>query len=87
MGSTLRLCKEKFYGGVHAGLRCWVAAAVEDGWDTRDVRCGPVLESKKSPIRKPVKKDAGPMEAPPKINMKLDFLTDDKKAVSEDVWL
>jgi hypothetical protein len=89
MGSTLRLCKEKFYGGVHAGLRCWVAAAVEDGWDTRDVRNGPCVESKKSPVRKPVKK-AAPVEEAPKIDFKLDFLgggEEKKKAVSEDAWL
>ncbi|CAK7209904.1 hypothetical protein SCUCBS95973_000600 [Sporothrix curviconia] len=41
MGSSLRLCKEKFYGAVHDGLRVWVAAAYEDGWDVRDVRYGP----------------------------------------------
>ncbi len=87
MGSTLRLCKEKFYGGVHAGLRCWVAAAAEDGWDTKDVRCGPLTESKKSPVRKPVKK-AVPVEEPPKINMKLDFLGgNEKKVVDDDAWL
>lgn len=41
MGGSLRLCKEKFYGAVHAALRTWVAAAAEDGWDVRDVRFGP----------------------------------------------
>ncbi|TQV98110.1 GTPase binding protein Rid1 [Cordyceps javanica] len=41
MGGSLRLCKEKFYGSVHAALRTWVAAAAEDGWDVRDVRFGP----------------------------------------------
>lgn len=87
MGSTLRLCKEKFYGGVHAGLRCWVAAAVEDGWDTKDVRNGPCVESKKSPVRKTVKKDM-PVEAPPKIDMQMDFLAGaEKKVVNDDVWL
>ncbi|KAF2765025.1 hypothetical protein EJ03DRAFT_280965 [Teratosphaeria nubilosa] len=35
---TLRTCKEKFYSGVHDGLRVWVAAAEEDGWDSRGVR-------------------------------------------------
>jgi hypothetical protein len=68
MGSTLRLCKEKFYGSVHDGLRCWVAAAAEDGWDTRDVRCGPSVEQK-SPVRKGVARNG---EAP-KIEMKLSF--------------
>ena len=41
MGSSLRLCKEKFYGSVHDGLRTWVAAAADDGWDYKDVRFGP----------------------------------------------
>lgn len=41
MGGSLRLCKEKFYGSVHAALRTWVAAAAEDGWEVRDVRFGP----------------------------------------------
>lgn len=74
MGSTLRLCKEKFYGGVHAGLRCWVAAAIEDGWETKDVRCGPSAENK-SPVRKNANpnKPAGVENAPPKIDMKLSF--------------
>lgn len=74
MGSTLRLCKEKFYGGVHAALRTWVAAAYEDGWDIRDVRCGPPVETKpietvknKSP-RKRKGADAPILEMP-----KLDF--------------
>lgn len=87
MGSTLRLCKEKFYGGVHAGLRCWVAAAVEDGWDTHDVRCGPRHESR-SPVRRSPKKT--PAEEAPKIEMKLDFLggADPKKiSTNDDGWL
>ncbi|KAL2016851.1 hypothetical protein VTK56DRAFT_2926 [Thermocarpiscus australiensis] len=41
LGGSLRLCKEKFYGAVHDGLRTWVAAAAADGWDVRDVRYGP----------------------------------------------
>lgn len=82
MGVTLRLCKEKFYGGVHAGLRCWVAAAVEDGWNTRDVRCGPPVE--RSPVRKSPKK--GPVEEAPRIDMKLDF-GQEKKVVHDGEWL
>lgn len=84
-GGTLRLCKEKFYGGVHAGLRCWVAAAVEDGWETRDVRCGPSVEPK-SPAKSP-KKVAAPALPPPKIDMRLDFSAREKKPVNDDVWL
>ncbi len=41
MGGSLRLCKEKFYPGVHDALRTWVAAAADDGWAVRDVRYGP----------------------------------------------
>lgn len=82
MGSTLRLCKEKFYGGVHAGLRCWVAAAAEDGWDTRDVRCGPSVESR-SPKKSPKK---WPVEEVPKIAMKLDF-EEVRRHASPDVWV
>ncbi|KJX96139.1 GTPase-binding protein rid1 [Zymoseptoria brevis] len=40
-GAVLRTCKEKFYSGVHDGLRAWVAAASQDDWDTRFVREGP----------------------------------------------
>ncbi|KAK4154973.1 armadillo-type protein [Chaetomidium leptoderma] len=59
LGGSLRLCKEKFYGAVHDGLRTWVAAAAEDGWDVRDVRYGPPPESRRkangrscSPVKK-----------------------------------
>ncbi|KAI1768549.1 armadillo-type protein [Hypoxylon sp. FL1150] len=69
MGASLRLCKEKFYPGVHDALRTWVAAAAEDGWDVRDVRYGPPAEPK-SPRKQggggnKAKKD----EPPPKIEM------------------
>lgn len=57
LGGSLRLCKEKFYGAVHDGLRRWVAAAAEDGWDVRDVRYGPPPEAK-SRASSPVKKAA-----------------------------
>ena len=49
------MCKEKFYGAVHEGLRTWVAAAHEDGWDVRDVRYGPPPEVRgrsASPVKK-----------------------------------
>ena len=52
MGGSLRLCKEKFYGSVHAALRTWVAAAAEDGWDVRDVRFGPEPASRAASPRK-----------------------------------
>lgn len=75
MGATLRTCKEKFYGGVHDGLRTWVAAACADGWDVRDVRMGPRAEDvkvspKKSPVKK--KKDGGVLDKPPKLDLGLD---------------
>jgi hypothetical protein len=89
MGGTLRLCKEKFYGGVHAGLRCWVAAADEDGWDTRDVRCGPSVE--KSPVKKSLKK-GGSDEKAPILKMELDFekkdgAKDERQFGNDDAWL
>lgn len=77
MGGTLRLCKEKFYGAVHAGLRCWVSAAVEDGWDTRDVRCGPA-ESRSPTKASPKKRPASTvLEPAPKIGVELDFAKKD----------
>ncbi|KAI9806775.1 MAG: hypothetical protein M1825_006232 [Sarcosagium campestre] len=41
LGRYWRTCREKFYGCLHDGLRVWVAAASEDGWDVSDVRFGP----------------------------------------------
>ncbi|KAI1486812.1 armadillo-type protein [Biscogniauxia mediterranea] len=58
MGGSLRLCKEKFYPCVHDGLRTWVAAAVEDGWDARDVRYGPPPEPR-SPAKRPANGGGG----------------------------
>jgi len=75
LGGSLRLCKEKFYGAVHEGLRTWVAAAAEDSWDVRDVRYGPPPEAR-SPAKgggagSPKKKKVEPA---PKIDMpKLDL--------------
>jgi hypothetical protein len=62
---TMRTCKEKFYSGVHDGLRAWVAAAAEDGWETRFVREGPAMEEQAARARSssPRKK----MEAPPQL--------------------
>ncbi|KAH0829590.1 hypothetical protein AYO21_07564 [Fonsecaea monophora] len=55
MGGSLRTCKEKFYSGVHEGLKCWVAAAKADQWPAEDVRAGPPRETL-SPRKSPVKK-------------------------------
>ncbi|OHE91323.1 GTPase binding protein Rid1 [Colletotrichum orchidophilum] len=98
LGGSLRLCKEKFYGCVHEALRCWVAAATEDGWDARDVRYGPPPESRSS---SPAKKNGNgnaagqkakkAAEAAPKIEMpKLDFGFDNHRVtpvIERDVWL
>lgn len=74
LGGSLRLCKEKFYPGVHDALRTWVAAAADDDWNVRDVRFGPPQESR-SPKKAPnpaAKKSAE--EPPPRLEMpKLDF--------------
>jgi hypothetical protein len=80
LGGSLRLCKEKFYPSVHEGLRTWVAAAADDGWEVKDVRYGPPAEA-----RSPTKKTGAAgavggaghkrkVEEAPKIEMpKLDF--------------
>ncbi|KAK8014560.1 GTPase-binding protein rid1 [Apiospora arundinis] len=83
MGGSMRLCKEKFYPGVHDALRTWVAAAADDGWDVKDVRYGPPAESK-SPVKRPAagkdnqnKKGIKVAQPPPKIEIpKLDFAFD-----------
>lgn len=66
MGATLRLCKEKFYGAVHDGLRTWVDAAAEDGWETTDVRQGPPRSPQKATPSSPTKN-----EAPPQLELPL----------------
>lgn len=86
MGGSLRLCKEKFYGAVHDGLRTWVAAAHEDGWDVRDVRYGPpppapvAAADRHNDVKKIPAAVSGPMEEDPpapKIEIpKLDFVLD-----------
>lgn len=75
MGSSLRLCKEKFYGSVHDGLRTWVAAAAEDGWDVKDVRFGPPpAESAKSSPKKMGGRQKKKPEDAPKLDVpRLDF--------------
>lgn len=80
LGGTLRLCKEKFYPGVHDALRNWVSAAADDGWDVRDVRFGPPKESRSTSPRKTAPgAPAGKQktEEPPRLDMpKLDFVLD-----------
>jgi len=77
MGGSLRTCKEKFYFAVHDGLRTWVSAAVEDGWDYMLVREGPrgaVDGTPRSPLkgggaRSPKKKAGGVSDEPPKLDL------------------
>jgi hypothetical protein len=87
MGSALRTCKEKFYNCVHSGLRTWAAAAVADGWDTRDVRMGPKSDAAKSPKRTLAKKtDKPPMLDAPKLDLNLK-LDDVKKSDALQEWI
>lgn len=87
MGASLRTCKEKFYGAVHAGLTTWIGAAREDGWDVRYVKEGPRMEET---IRTPSPKKRK-HEAPPKLDMpKLDLgvaVREDRKSPHDDGWL
>lgn len=86
MGASLRTCKEKFYGAVHAGLRTWVGAAVEDGWNVSDVRFGVREEEVRSVRASPRKKK----EEPPKLEMpqmaELDGLEIKRPAAIGDGW-
>ncbi|KAI5357063.1 Putative formin, GTPase-binding domain, armadillo-like helical [Septoria linicola] len=103
MGTVLRTCKEKFYSGVHDGLKVWVAAAHEDGWQTRFVREGPseeevieqAMKAQKSPKKSPKKKadlppklDALPVE-PPKLDLGLDLkiTRTNENSGIDDGWL
>ncbi|KAG9252467.1 armadillo-type protein [Emericellopsis atlantica] len=83
LGGHLRLCKEKFYGSVHDGLRTWVSAADEDGWEVRDVRYGPAPSEsprKASPNKR--------VEAPaPKIEVPRLDLGLDKGSSQHDGWI
>lgn len=87
----MRTCKEKFYSSIHDGLRAWVAAAAEDGWDTRYVREGPAKEEQAARARSasPNKKK----EAPPQIALgveampKLELNVGGNKNDDDDGWL
>lgn len=70
MGASLRTCKEKFYGAVHAGLTTWIGAAREDGWEVVYVKEGPKRDAV---VRTPSPKK-GKVEKPPQLEMpKLDL--------------
>ena len=90
MGGTMRTSKEKFYGHLHQGLRCWVRAGVEDGWDVQDVREGPVKEN--SYAKSPSKGNGSPKKAlapPPKLDLKIEVGGGGGKRGGEDEkgWL
>ncbi|KAF4977493.1 hypothetical protein FZEAL_5971 [Fusarium zealandicum] len=87
LGGSLRLCKEKFYGSVHDGLRTWVGAAAEDDWDVKDVRYGPPPDPRTSP-RKTGGGQKKKVEPAPKLEMPtLDFGLDKPTAPKKDEWL
>lgn len=75
---NLRTCKEKFYGAVHCGLRAWVAAAVEDGWDVANVRFGVREDAARSPVKKGKSKGKEEGEAAPRLDVGLPFEVGDK---------
>ncbi|MCJ1476592.1 hypothetical protein MMC13_005258 [Lambiella insularis] len=86
MGSMLRTCKEKFYGGVHAGLGTWVGAALEDGWACNEVREGPKKGEVKAKIMgSPKKKGVAPKLEMPKLEAgKLEL---GGRGLMDDGWL
>lgn len=97
MGAVLRTCKEKFYSGVHDGLKAWVAAAHEDGWQTRFVREGPspdeiaeqAMRARSSSPRKNKGDEAPKLDAPRLDAPKLDlgFEMRGKGDDDDDGWL
>ncbi|KAI0441858.1 armadillo-type protein [Xylaria telfairii] len=90
MGGSLRLCKEKFYPGVHDALRTWVAAAAEDGWDVRNVRYGPPPAPKSPTKNKPKEDQPAPKIEMPNISFGFDGLNDAASPIvmkSSENWL
>ena len=93
----LRTCNPKYYGAVHDAVKVWVGAAMEDGWEVRDVRMGP--PDGKPSVGSPVKQSpAKKKEVPPQIQVpKMDLgsslglgfdkeIGDGKKVVADDDW-
>ena len=81
----MRLCKEKFYGSVHDGLRTWVAAAAADEWPIKDVRYGPPPEArspKKTASAGQNKGGIAPKIEIPKLDLGLE-----KGQPARDAWL
>ncbi|KAL9020528.1 MAG: hypothetical protein Q9185_002242 [Variospora sp. 1 TL-2023] len=71
MGGSLRTCKEKWYGYVHACLTTWVGAARTDGWDVRDVREGERRDERSMSPRKGKKGGEAPKLEMPQIDLKV----------------
>ncbi|KAF2690180.1 hypothetical protein K458DRAFT_290279 [Lentithecium fluviatile CBS 122367] len=69
----LRTCNPKYYGAVHDAVRVWIGAAMEDGWEVRDVRMGPPdgKPGVGSPIKQSPKKKAekAPQIQAPKMDL------------------
>ncbi|KMQ47008.1 Armadillo-type fold [Trichophyton rubrum] len=92
MGRSLRTCKEQFYPALHVGLKVWVAAAAEDGWDYQFVREGPPRDAPPtSPIKtagnqSPKKKPGIVSEAPPRLDLNVGVASPDQRKSSGD-WL
>ncbi|KAL8993585.1 MAG: hypothetical protein Q9169_006236 [Polycauliona sp. 2 TL-2023] len=63
MGTSLRTCKEKWYGYVHLCLSTWVGAAKADGWCYKDVREG-VRRDEMKVVSPKKMKDAPRLEMP-----------------------
>lgn len=90
LGKNLRICKEKLYPAVHEGLKLWVSAAAEDGWDYQLVREGPPRDvlntTPSSPIKGCPKKRGGIVsESPPKLE--LDVGNHTKETPVDDGWI
>ncbi|KAK2877240.1 hypothetical protein FQN49_001315 [Arthroderma sp. PD_2] len=92
MGRSLRTCKEQFYPALHAGLKVWVAAAAEDGWDYQFVREGPPRDAPpSSPMKStgnqsPKKRPGIVSEAPPRLDLNVGVTSPGQRKSSGD-WL
>ncbi|KAL8689452.1 MAG: hypothetical protein Q9218_004885 [Villophora microphyllina] len=84
MGGSLRTCKEKWYGYVHACLSTWVGAAQTDGWDFKEVREGTKREGSMSP-RKNGKVEEAPRLEMPKLELR--FGGSAEGTEKEEGWL
>lgn len=90
----LRTCNPKYYGAVHDAVRVWIGAALEDGWEVRDVRMGPPdgKPAVGSPIKQSPKKKAekAPQIQAPKMelgNLSLGFQKDAQADKKDDFWI